>query len=152
MTNVNEFMRSWLSHRKVLHQMLEEVSTEQLSLRPWEKAMSVSELAQHIAGAMGMFAETVKNGAFTPGAPAKEIATADELRAIVSAETEKAEATLRSLTEEQLSRSVDFFGRSVPGHTLLQEAKDHEIHHKGQLFVYLRQAGIEKLPFFVNHG
>ncbi|SIC68051.1 Uncharacterised protein [Mycobacteroides abscessus subsp. abscessus] len=39
---------------------------------------------------------------------------------------------------------------TMPGIVLLENAKDHEIHHKGQLFTYARLAGIEKLPFFVS--
>lgn len=152
MTDINAFIKEWMSHRRVLLQMLEEVADERLAMKPWDKAMSVSGLVQHIAGAMGMFVNTVKNGTFTPGAPAQEIASAEELRASVAEKTEQTEAVLRSITEEQLNQSIDFFGRSVPGHALLQQAKDHEIHHKGQLFVYLRLAGIEKLPFFVSHG
>ncbi|WP_349679045.1 MULTISPECIES: DinB family protein [Aneurinibacillus] len=27
---------------------------------------------------------------------------------------------------------------------------DHEVHHKGQLFLYARLIGIEKLPFFIT--
>jgi hypothetical protein len=39
MTNINGFIGEWLSRRKVLHQMLEELTTEQLSMKPWEKGM-----------------------------------------------------------------------------------------------------------------
>lgn len=152
MTDINGFVAEWLSHRKVLHQMLEEVKTEQLNLKPWEGAMSLSELVQHIAGAMAMFVRTVKNGVFTPGESAKAPETIEELKAAVASATEQTEAALRSLGSEELERTVDFFGNASTGSALLQNAKDHEIHHKGQLFVYLRLAGIEKVPFFVSRG
>jgi Uncharacterized protein conserved in bacteria len=151
MTDINEFIAGWKSHRNVLHDMLAEVSTEQLSFRPWEKGMSIAELVLHITGAMDMFAKTVQNGVYTPGSK-QTVATAEELRAAAAAATEQAEAVLRSLTPEQLAQSIDFFGNPVPGFALLQNAKDHEIHHKGQLFTYLRLTGIEKLPFFVSRG
>ncbi|WP_336771180.1 DinB family protein [Paenibacillus sp. MMO-58] len=151
MTNINEFIAGWKNHRKVLHDLLADVTTEQLSFRPWEKGMSVQELVLHITGAMDMFVKTVQNGVHTQG-DKHAYATADELRAGVAATTESTEAILRSLTPEQLAHTIDFFGNQVPAFALLQNAKDHEIHHKGQLFTYLRLVGIEKLPFFVGRG
>ncbi|GLX66501.1 DinB family protein [Paenibacillus glycanilyticus] len=153
MTNIETFIAAWKSHRKVLHDMLEGVTTEQLSYRPWEKGMSLKELVLHITGAMDMFANTVQNGAHTQGTkPASPPETVEDLKAVVAASTERTEATLRTLTPEQLAQSIDFFGNAVPGFALLENAKDHEIHHKGQLFTYLRLVGIEQLPFFVSRG
>jgi uncharacterized damage-inducible protein DinB len=152
MTNSNEFVSGWLSHRKVLHEMLKDVTTEQLQLKPYEKGMSLAELVLHITGAMGMFASTVQNGTYTKGEPSKPFTTSDELRANILADTEKTEALLRSLTPEQLNHTIEFFGRSLSGSALLQNGKEHEIHHKGQLFIYLRIAGIEQLPFYVAKG
>ncbi|ASS66677.1 MULTISPECIES: DinB family protein [unclassified Paenibacillus] len=152
MTDINGFIAEWRSHRNVLPQMLEQVTDEQLDMKPWEQAMSLSELVVHIAASMVVFAATVANGSFNPGDKPSPIHTADELRAFAAAATEKAEELLRPIGREQLDREIDFFGNAMPGHVLLQNAKDHEIHHKGQLFVYLRLAGIEKLPFFVSRG
>lgn len=152
MTNINGFIGDWLNHRKVLHQMLEDVTTEQLQMKPWEKGMSLSELVLHITGSMGMFAATVKNGVFTKAGPPMAFTTIDELKTNIAADTKQTEAILRTITPEQLNQPIEFFGSTMPGGVLLQNAKDHEIHHKGQLFVYLRLAGIENLPFFVSRG
>lgn len=151
MPNINEFIAAWKSHRKVLHDMLADVTDEQLSFKPWEKAMSLQELVLHITGSMDMFAKTVQNGVFAPG-DKHAYATADELRAGVAAATEQTETILRALTPSQLEQTIDFFGNPLSGSLLLQNGKDHEIHHKGQLFIYLRLVGIEKLPFFVSRG
>ncbi|MFC5451802.1 DinB family protein [Paenibacillus aestuarii] len=152
MSNIEAYVQQWLSHRKVVHQMLEEVNSEQLQFKPWENGMSFSQLVQHITNAMGMFATTVKNGTYTPGAKSQEFRSVAELQAKVAADTEQTEAILRSLTAEDLERPIEFFGHTLPGSVLLQNAKDHEIHHKGQLFIYLRLLGIEKVPFFVSRG
>ncbi|QHT62233.1 damage-inducible protein DinB [Paenibacillus lycopersici] len=152
MTTIDGFISDWLSHRKVLHQMLEEVKTEQLDMKPWEKGMTLSGLVLHITGAMSMFANTLKNGEYTPSAPPQAFVTIEELRANVAADTEATEAVLRSIAPEKLEQTIEVFGRSMTGSELLQSAKDHEIHHKGQMFIYLRLAGIEKLPFFIYRG
>ncbi|SDX82953.1 DinB family protein [Paenibacillus sp. CF384] len=152
MTMINGFISDWLSHRRVLHQMLTDVTTEQLQMKPWEQGMSLSGLVLHITGSMGMFASTVQNGAYTPAVPSKACATIDELKANIEAQTAQTEAILRTITPEQLDQPIDFFGNVLRGSVLLQNAKDHEIHHKGQMFIYLRIAGIDKLPFFVSRG
>lgn len=150
MSEINEIIASWKSHRNVLHAMLNDAQTEHLGLKPWEKAMSLSALTQHIVGAMDMFVRLVKNGAYTPGDKPQPVETADELRARVAANTEASEAIIRSLSPEQLDATLDFFGAKLTGRQLLRRAIDHEIHHKGQLFIYLRMAGVESLPMFME--
>lgn len=150
MSEINEIIASWRSHRNVLHGLLDRASTDSLGLKPWEKAMSLSELALHIVGSMDMFVRLVKNGAYTPGEKTQPVATADELRARVATRTEESEANLRSLSPEQLDATLDFFGAKLTGRQLLRRAIDHEIHHKGQLFIYLRMAGVESLPMFME--
>jgi len=150
MSTMNVFVTNWLNHRKVLLAMLDTVQNENLQYKPWEKAMSLSALVLHINGSMDMFAQTVKNGAFTPPSTAKQAETIEELKAIVAADTASTKALLESLSDEQLEKEIDFHGMKMSGIVLLENGKDHEIHHKGQLFIYLRLLGIETLPFFVS--
>lgn len=52
-----------------------------------------------------------------------------------------------------MDREVDLtgvFGRKVAGEQLLQLAIGHEIHHKGNLFVYVREMGHTDLPLYVK--
>lgn len=150
MSTKNVFVTNWLNHRKVLLAMLDTVQNENLQYKPWEKAMSLSTLVLHINGSMDMFAHTVKNGVFTPPSTAKQAETIEELKAIVAADTASTKALLETLTDEQLEKEIDFHGMKMAGIDLLENGKDHEIHHKGQLFIYLRLLGIETLPFFVS--
>lgn len=149
MSRLSGFISSWLSHRQALLELLKVVDDEQISFRPWEKGMSLSELSIHIAGATSMFVNTVKQGVFTPPSGKKEVTTVKELIEFVEAETEYAKQELEALTEEQLKSIIPFSGMDLPGMVILELAKDHEIHHKGQLFTYVRLLGIEEVPFFV---
>lgn len=152
MAKQNDFITGWYNHRKVLLALLDTVRDEHLQYKPWEKAMSLSGLVLHINGAMSMFANTVKNGEFTPPAAPKPFESIEELKAIVHADTEATKAVLEGLPDEQLEGIVEFKGLKMPGIALLENGKDHEIHHKGQLFTYLRLLGIEELPFFVSRS
>lgn len=150
MANLDGFIAGWLSHRNALIELVGTFEDQHLNYKPWDNGMSVTELVLHITGATGMFVQTVKNGVFTPPAAPKPAGSVKELKEIVLAETEQTKADLESLTEEQLGQMVEFYGMNMPGITLLESGKDHEIHHKGQLFTYARLVGIEKLPFFVS--
>lgn len=151
MSKIQAYKAGWLSHRKALLALLDVIPNDQLNFKPWEKGMSVAELTLHITGSTAMFASIVKNGSFTPPSePAKNAGTIDELKAIAKEHTEQTEAALDLITDEQLDAIVDFKGMKMPGSALLDMSKDHEIHHKGQLFTYARLAGVEQLPFFIS--
>ncbi len=153
MAKINGLITGWMSHRKVLFELIDTFEDQHLQYKPWEGAMSLSELVLHISGAMAMFADIVKNGVFTPPSePPKQIETISELKAKVEAITNQTKATLEALSDEQLNALVEFAGMKMPGIALLESGKDHEIHHKGQLFTYARLNGIESLPFFVNRS
>ncbi|HZH59572.1 MAG TPA: DinB family protein [Metabacillus sp.] len=153
MAGINELVSGWMSHRKVLHELLDTFEDQHLSYKPWEEAMSLSELVLHISGAMEMFTDTVKNGVFTPpSGPSNNIETVSELKALVEAQTNETKSKLEELTNDQLAAIVEFAGMKMPGMVLLESGKDHEIHHKGQLFTYARLLGIKSLPFFVNRS
>jgi len=47
-----------------------------------------------------------------------------------------------SLTDEMLTESVNAFGQSIPRGALLSKLIDHQTHHRGQMTVLLRQAGL----------
>lgn len=152
MTKKNELITSWMSHRKVLHELLDTVEDQHLTYKPWEDAMSLSELVLHITSVMDMFAQTVKIGVFTPPTGQKEVKTVADLKKMVEDGTNQTKAQLESLTDEQLSQLIEFAGMKMPGIALLESGKDHEIHHKGQLFTYVRLLGVQEMPFFVNRS
>lgn len=153
MAGINGLVSGWMRHRKVLPELLDTFEDQHLSYKPWEDAMSLSELVLHISGAMEMFTNTVRNGVFTPpSGPPNNIEKISELKALVEAQTSETKSKLEALTNDQLEAIVEFAGMKLPGLVLLESAKDHEIHHKGQLFTYARILGIQSLPFFVSRS
>lgn len=149
MARIYEFIPGWVGHRKAIIELLNTVQDEQLHYKPWKDAMSFAELVLHITGAMNMFVETVKNGELAQKTEKKSFKTVGDLKAIVIEETKETRIGLELLTDKQLNKIIDFYGTKMTGTALLSTAKDHEIHHKGQLFTYARLMGIDSLPFFV---
>ncbi len=148
MEQMDQFTNGWLAHRRVLDQLLERVSDDQLSFQPWEGAMTLRDLMLHIVQSGESFSKALKTGTMHR-ADKVEVQTVADLRRIVKETTERTEGVLRSLTESDLSRQFERFGS---GQAILTTIKDHEVHHKGQLFVYVRLLGTNDMPFFVSRG
>jgi uncharacterized damage-inducible protein DinB len=152
MEDMNNFITGWMSHRKALLELIDVFEDKHLSYKPWDNGMTVSELVLHITGATDMFIKTVKNGEFTPPAEPKAYESVTQLKVDVQAETDEMLVGLQSLNKDQLIQLVEFYGMKMPGIALLENGKEHEIHHKGQLFTYARLLGIETLPFFISRS
>ncbi len=153
MSQVEQFTQSWLSHRDVLDLLLAQVKDEDLSFKPWDGAMSLGELALHIAQSAEFFINAAKTGEFNRSSDRATASTVAELRVLVQQATDRSKAVLDSLADADLGKLVAtkaMFGTDLPAIAVLNSMKDHEIHHKGQLFVYVRMTGAKELPFFVK--
>lgn len=152
MSRAQQLMQQWLTHRLVLEHLLELIPDEFIRYKPWQSAMALGELAQHVTASTDMFVTIAKSGEGEIRMPTiTPCDTMAQVLDVVRQLTEKTKATYTSLTDAELEIEFDhphpnFKGPRVK---LLTIANDHEIHHKGQLFVYARMVGIEKLPFFI---
>ena len=150
MDTIEEVVQGWLKHRLVVHDLLELVDDEDMGFKPWDGAQTLGELAVHIATSMDMFVKLVKTGKFAP--PNKEtFQSMEDVRNIVHKYTSITKGDLKSLTKTNITEEVEFNKDSAPGSFWLSNAIDHEIHHKGQLFTYVRMTGAKKMPFFMKH-
>ncbi|GGE33473.1 hypothetical protein GCM10011391_10170 [Pullulanibacillus camelliae] len=158
MGQVEAFMQEWLRHRRVLEELLQPIKTEHMDFKPWDNAMTLSELTLHVAYWSKAFVTLVKTGvndfaklvAEEPRASVYQ--TMDEIRQTVSQWTEETKQAFSTLRPEDLevvnvSQHPNFRG---PRKLFLQMMRDHEIHHKGQLFIYARMVGVKEVPFFIR--
>jgi len=114
--------------------------------------MALCELAQHIVKSTDMFVEIARTGQGKIAMPAAEpCETAERLLDLVRRYTERTKAAYGAIDDATLAVHFDhphpnFRG---PREKLLVLANDHEVHHKGQLYVYARMLGAEQVPFFI---
>jgi len=139
----------WHRHRTVLLPLLQDIQNEHLDYKPWDNAYTLGALAVHIAASSDMFLRSILNGSFSPPSISTQYETIDEVRNIIQASTESCSTLFAELSDSQLEQPLEFNGFVAPGQVWLNNMVDHEIHHKGQLFTYVRSAGIEKVPFFI---
>jgi|UPI00030626B2 uncharacterized damage-inducible protein DinB len=151
MRQAEQLMNDWMRHRRVLQEMLLLVGDEHMHFKPWDGAMPLAELTLHLVQWNEVFVKMVKTGDATPPDPIKCKTMAD-LRQAVAERTERTKAAFASLTDAELElKRVFSSGFEGTGKMFLTMMYDHEIHHKGQLFVYLRMCGVKELPFFRDY-
>lgn len=149
MGQAKQMMHEWLQHRKVLEELLEPIYDEHIDFKPWDGAMTFGELALHVAGWNDVFVSMVKTEKFAPP-DIPECKTMSDVRKAVKDFTEKTKATYESLTDADLEtqNSSSHPKLQGPKKKYLTAMYDHEIHHKGQLYVYTRMVGVKEVSFF----
>ncbi|MDP9728590.1 MULTISPECIES: DinB family protein [Alicyclobacillus] len=157
--NREQVTQHWFMHRNVTLDILQKLPESALHFKPWDGALSLADLIVHMHGSSLMFSGAVKAGRFErpSGQQAAKPTTLDELRQLAAHMTEETKNTLLAIPQEHLEKPVEgteMFGGGQPlqGKTVLSIMIDHEIHHKGQLFVYARMVGVQEMPMFMKRA
>jgi uncharacterized damage-inducible protein DinB len=132
--------------------MLERLPQAQFSWQPHEKSMSLVQLAAHIAEIPGMFvAQAIKEAELdfaTSKYSPPAIETTEALLAFFEDNLHRALAALQASNEEALNqvwtmRRGETVFAAMPRKVVIRTlGLSHLIHHRGQLSVYLRLAGV----------
>ncbi|OFW78452.1 MAG: hypothetical protein A2201_06430 [Alicyclobacillus sp. RIFOXYA1_FULL_53_8] len=153
MSKVDHYIQGWLRHRLVLLDLLDKVSEEYVAFQPTETSMPLARLAVHIATSGDMFVQALKTGKFVRLEAPPKPETMEETRALVRAITDRNRAEMAEFSDQTLEKIIigkEIFGFDAPGSVWLGSMREHEIHHKGQMFVYVRMTGVTELPFFMK--
>ena len=137
--------------RAVTLQFLEIVGDEELAWRPDENSFSCGQHLLHIAQAESFYMRGLLEGDWDVERLRlpKSIAGRASIRSFFGEVRERSLPRLRSLEAAQLGSIWDVPGAPVPMtlRSWLWFVVEHEIHHKAQLAVYLRQMG-HVAPFY----
>lgn len=134
------YVQLFLAHRKALESLLDTVPEAQGDFKPWEGAMSFQSMTDHLTGASMRFS------AMATGKSPEAFAASSsfgESRDRLKASTEATATSLRGLNDEQLESLIDAFGTKMPVFALIDIMREHEAHHKGQLWTMARMIGLE---------
>jgi uncharacterized damage-inducible protein DinB len=132
--------------------LLESLPADCLHTHPVPGMRTAAELAVHVSGTVVRdFAQGVAKGAITPdeSAEADVARSLDKGGLIAFARTcfEQANAAVATIRDDQLRALVPTpWGKPFLGWGAFEIMRDEFLHHRGQLFVYARLAGIEP-PF-----
>ena len=142
--NVNPMIRQWNRIHQQTLKIVELAPDDKFDWKTCDSAMPLGELANHFYLAEKGLISALQSGKFTSG-DAQPKSTTAELVAAFNETHEALVAVLSDLTDEQLAEEIAPFGEkygTMSKRTLLHSMQEHEIHHRGQLYVYLRMLGV----------
>ena len=150
MASGEDMAKRWMAHRRVTLDLLDRIPDDRASFKPWPDAMTCAQLAAHIGGSHHMFATLAAGLPFERPDPATLPADLPGVRDLLRRLTEEDEATLNGLTADDMRREVTMRAGAMPANDALAMAREHEVHHKGQLFEYARICGVESVPGWIR--
>lgn len=141
-----DFLADWDMNAKGTLHVMQAITEEKKNVSIVEGHNSLEWLAWHlvsVAGAFGHFA-----GLQIP-APGPDMPIPQSIKEIVEmyeAVTQAYKKEAEKLTDEQMIEEVESFVGQIERGNLLRKLIDHQTHHRGQMTVLLRQAGLKVPP------
>lgn len=144
-----EYAQAFQFHRAPLLELLGQIPEDKGTFAAWEGGKNFIELADHLKNTRTSIAAYIAGEKPVRGEPSADLASARD--ALETAGTNLAEI-ISKLSDEQLGTMVDAFGgMKMPVYKLLDFAREHEAHHKGQVWTMARMVGVQP-PMFVKFG
>lgn len=143
---VNDFLFDWSNSASGTISVLEALTDEKLNQAIVEGHNTLGWLGWHLVTSVSFFAGQIGLNVTVPGdvktVPNKASEILDSYKK-VSEELKK--AVEEGLTDESIVEKVEAFGQLTPRGMMLSKCIEHQTHHRGQMTVLLRQAGL-KVP------
>jgi uncharacterized damage-inducible protein DinB len=149
MATIEELLQELEQEARTTRRVLERVPDDRLDWRPHAKSLTLGQLAMHVATLPGALAEISMRSTFDAATeiPRPSAASAAELLQTLDRSVADAKALLGGMDDASLATPWRLVSRgrevaAVPrGAFLRSTLLNHWYHHRGQLTVYLRQAG-----------
>jgi uncharacterized damage-inducible protein DinB len=142
-TSIQEFIEEWNNEAASTQKVMDALTDDSLQQRVSPEDRTLGAVAWHIVSStpemlieFGINVEVVKDSTTIPTS-AKEIA---ETFRSVSGDT--SDAVKQQWTDQSLNEMTNVFGMDMPKAVTLSMLIKHIIHHRGQITVLMRQAGL----------
>ncbi len=149
--SIESFLPYYGNIRARTRKLVQLIPGGQVEWRPAAGRFSLGDLARHIAAVERyVFAENVQGRPSRyPGCGPELGATPEAILDFMDRAHAETVGVFASLTAEQLSeKGLTPDGSRVTLWKLLRALVEHEVHHRGQIYVYLALMGIETPPLF----
>jgi len=141
--HINDFVKDRKYEMSLTQSLLDALTDESLGQRVAPGMRTIGEIAYHIATSIasillqtGLKFEAPYEKNQVPST-AKEIA--DSYRTLAQ---NSLEAVTAQWTDAKLTEKSDIYGQAWPNGVTLHMVASHETHHRGQLSILMRQAGL----------
>ncbi|SMO56150.1 DinB family protein [Solitalea koreensis] len=142
--SVEDFVADWKYEIDATETLLRELTDKSLSRKVYRKGRTLGYLAWHLAIAIVDMLTQAGLNVEGPALDAEAPETADEIRIAYAAASSSA---LRMISKKWLDSELDteitIYGESWKRGKLLSVLILHQVHHRGQMTVLMRQAGLK---------
>lgn len=120
------------------------MSDDQVNATPIQGMRSAREIVVHMYAFLRAVPESVLSGAiaFDEKAVLARVRTQADLVAFMEESWRAADAAFQQCTDAQLAALVKAPWGDMPGGVMISMIPDEFIHHRGQIYCYLRQLGV----------
>ena len=143
-TRIRHFSTTWAHEAAQTARVMAALSDASLGRRAAEGHRSLGELAWHIVVSPRAI---MRHAGLEFDGPDKTVVAPTRAAEIHSTYVDAAKAFLEAVesgwTDDRLREKIEFYGRRMPRGVALAVTLHHEIHHRGQMTVLMRQAGLE---------
>jgi len=149
--SVDSFLAYVDSVRGRTRRVVETIPADRVEWAHRDGAFTLADIVRHIgATERYMFAETARGGVSTYPGHGRELADGyDAIIAYLDRTHEEALAIYRSLSPEDLAgRCTTPAGTRISTWKWLRAMIEHEVHHRGQLYLMLGMLGVETPPLY----
>ncbi len=158
--NISEFVIDWKNESQATQRVIDALTDESLNQKVHEGGRTLGRIAWHIVQTVpemnsqaGLELDKTVIG---QDVPAKASTIAENYKALAS---QLAEEIQNKWTDNMLAEIVDIYGEQWSRSKVLEVFIRHEIHHRAQLTILMRQAGLKvpglygpSLEEWVNYG
>ena len=141
-----ELFSHWREVRAGLLLAMDQLADDQLAFVPREGLWSLRTVALHIATAEEGWFRYVVTGQLDewPEVDESEYPTVLSIKALLSQVHDRTESYLRSIDVTDLDRVINtFWGAKVSLRWIIWHVLEHEIHHRGEIYLMLGLMGMD---------
>jgi uncharacterized damage-inducible protein DinB len=138
---VQDFLHDWSHSAQGTLKVLQSLTDEKLDQAIVEGHNTLGWLGWHLATAPAFFMKQV-GLAIEPAGSERPGKAAEIVKAYTKTVEDVKRAVEQQLTDEKMVENVETFAGAVPRGAMLRTLIDHQTHHRGQMTVLLRQAGL----------
>lgn len=145
-TTVNDFLQEWKQEAAVTQKVLDALTDESLKQEVAADLYSIGSVAWHVTGATYYFPAQLGITFEVPDLRKEAPTSASEIsETYKTVSTRLSEAVSEQVSDEKMNEMVNLFGMDMPVQAVFRLLIQHQAHHRGQLTVLMRQAGL-KVP------
>jgi uncharacterized damage-inducible protein DinB len=141
--NIKEFVDEWTTESSISLKVLKVITDLSLDQKIYQEGRNLAHLAWHMTmmiggtgSAVGLEVAAPQRGTEMPNSAAALVEVYEK-----AAKSLGEQASMK-LQDSQLAGEVPYFGRSMRIERILHSLILHQCHHRGQMTVLIRQAGL----------